>query len=102
MLSPPGALQRFGDLVRTVLAVRITQLGQGEGIAFASDDGTENGHPCDTRQVTHHLGKFEVHLLQGFMHMLNMVGAIGEEHLAVAEIAAEHTDLISRAEGRGE
>jgi hypothetical protein len=32
--------------------------------------------------------------------MLNMVRAIGEEHLAVAERAAEHTDLLSGAESR--
>jgi len=43
-----------------------------------------------------------MHLLQGFMPMLNMVGAIGEKHLAVAEITAEHAHLISGAEGRGE
>ena len=75
MLGPPGALQRFGDLVLTVLAVRVAQLGQGEGIAFASDDGFENGHPRDARQVTHDLGEFEIHLLQGLVHMLNMVRA---------------------------
>src|SRR5438105_6169252 len=34
------------------------------------------------------------------MHMLNMVRAIGEKHLAVTEIAAEHTDLLSGAESR--
>jgi hypothetical protein len=34
------------------------------------------------------------------MHMLHMVRAIGEEHLAVAERAAEYTDLRSGAESR--
>src|SRR5207302_4281222 len=34
------------------------------------------------------------------MHMLNMVRAIGEKPLAVTEIAAEHTDLLSGAESR--
>ena len=81
-----------------MLAVRVAQLGQGERIAFPSDDGFEDGHPRDARQVTHDLGEFEIHLLQGFMHMLNMVRSVGEEHLAVTQIAAEHTDLISGAE----
>src|SRR6266516_4140168 len=34
--------------------------------------------------------------------MLNMVRAVGEEHLAVAEIAAQHADLVVGAEGRSE
>ena len=63
MLGPPGALQRLGNLLLTMLAMGIAQLGQGEGVAFASDDGMENGHPRDTRQVTHDLGEFEIHLL---------------------------------------
>jgi hypothetical protein len=34
--------------------------------------------------------------------MLNMVGGVGEQHLAVAQVPAGHAHLIVRAEGPGE
>jgi hypothetical protein len=60
----------------------------------------ENGQPRDTRQVTHDLGECAMHVLSRLRPRLHMVRAIGEEHLAVAERAAEHTDLLSGAESR--
>jgi hypothetical protein len=33
--------------------------------------------------------------------MLNMVGGVGEQHLAVTQVPAEHAHLIVRAEGPG-
>jgi len=39
------------------------------------------GHACE---VADDLGEFEVHLLQGLVHVLNVMGPIGEQHLAVA------------------
>jgi hypothetical protein len=59
----PGALQRLGNLLLPMLAMGGAQLGQGEGIAFASDDGMENGQPRDTRQGTYDLGECAIHLL---------------------------------------
>jgi hypothetical protein len=52
VLGPPGAVQRLGHLLLTMLAVGVAQLGQGEGGACASDEGTENGPPRDARQGT--------------------------------------------------
>jgi len=62
----------------------VAQLGQGHGSAFAGDDGVEDGHASGAWKVTDDLGECAVHLLQGLMHMLNMVRAVGQEHLAVA------------------
>ena len=102
MLGAPGALQRLGDVVLIVVAMGVAQLGQRHGIAFARDDGFEDGHAGHARDVTDDLGEFEVHLLQGLVHVLNMVGGIGEQHLAVAQVAAQHAHLIVGTEGPGE
>jgi hypothetical protein len=45
VLGPPGTLQGCGDLVFTVLAVRVAQRAQGERIALPRDDGFADGHP---------------------------------------------------------
>jgi hypothetical protein len=42
-----------------------------------------------------------VHLLQRLVHVLHMMGSVGEEHLAVAHRAAEHAELVGGAEGSG-
>jgi hypothetical protein len=78
VLGAPGALQRLGDLVLTMLAMRVAQLGQDYGSAFAREDGLEDGHAGHTRDITDDLGELEVHLLQGLLHGLNMLGGRGE------------------------
>src|SRR2546429_4329348 len=39
--------------------------------------------------------------LQGLLHVLNMVRGRGDQLLAVAQGAAQHADLVVRAEGTG-
>jgi hypothetical protein len=102
VLGPPGALQRFGDLVRTVLAVRGAPRGQGKGIACASHDGCEHGHAGGAGEGTDDVRECERHLLQGLVPRLHRVGAIRAPHLAVASRAAQHADLVVRAAGRRE
>ena len=79
----------------------MAQLRQGKGIAFASNDGCEHGHPRGARQVTHDLGACAVHLLSRLRPMLHRVRAGGEEPLAVASRAAQPAELSGGAEGRG-
>jgi hypothetical protein len=102
VLSTPGALERLGDVVLTVLAVRVAERGQGERVACASENGCEDGHARGAGAVTHDLGACAVHLWQGLVHGLHMVRAVGEEPLTVTESAAEHAELIVGAEGGGE
>ena len=102
VFGTPGAWQRFGDLVRTVLAGRVAELGQGERVACASETGWHDGHPRGAGEVTHALGACAVHLVQGLVPGLQLVRAVGEEPLAVAESAAPHADLVVGAAGRSE
>src|SRR5713101_7101752 len=46
--------------------------------------------------------QLDVHLGQRFLHMLDMLPGMGEQHRALAEITAQHTDLVSRTEGARE
>ncbi|MBM3226800.1 MAG: hypothetical protein FJZ47_23800 [Candidatus Tectomicrobia bacterium] len=102
VFGAPGALQRLGDVVLRVVAVRVAQLRQRHRIAFASDDGFEDGHAGHPRDLTDDLGELEIHLFSGLVQMLNMVGGVGAQHLAVAQVPAEHAHLIVRTEGPGE
>ena len=61
VLSTPGVLQRLGDVVLIVVAVWVTQLREALRVAFARDDGLEDGHVGRSREVTDHLGELEMH-----------------------------------------
>jgi hypothetical protein len=102
MLGTPMALQGLGHIVRIVVTVRVTQLCQALWLALAREDSFEDGHTGHARDVTAYLGELEVHLLQGLWHMLNMVRGIDEQHLAVAQIAAQHAYLVSGTESPSE
>ena len=62
---------------------RLAQLRQALRVALTRDDGFDDGHAGHTREITHDLGEFEVHLLQGLVHVLNMVGGRGEQPIGM-------------------
>ena len=100
--SAPGALQRLGDLVRIVVALGVTELGEGHRSAFARDDRLDDGHAGAPRELTDDLGELAVHLLQGLVPVLHMLGRRGDEHVAVAQGAAEDADLVLGPKGASE
>ncbi len=76
--------------------------GERAGIALPAEDRPDDrqaGHPGD---VADDVGQLQVHLLEGLLHVLNMVGGVGHEHRALAEIAAQHADLVIGPEGGGQ
>jgi len=101
-LGAPGALQRLGDVGLRVVAGRVAQRRQRHRIACAGDEGFEEGHAGHPRDLPDDLGERERHLFSGLGHMRNMVGGVGEQQLAVAQVPAAHAPLIGRAEGPGE
>jgi hypothetical protein len=102
VFGAPGALQGLGNVVRIVGAVRVAQLCEVLRVALARYKGFEDGHAGRARDVTDDLGEFEVHLLQGLLHVLNMLGGRGEQHLAVTQVATQHAHLGVWTEGPGE
>ena len=45
MFGAPGALQRLGDVVFRVVAVRVAQLREALGVALTREDGLEEAMP---------------------------------------------------------
>ncbi len=68
-LIAPMALQGIDNVVRLVMTVRVTQLGEALRRALARDHGFEDGHAGHARDVTDHVGELAVHLLQGLVQV---------------------------------
>ena len=99
MLGPIVAGQGLSNVGFAPLTATMAQLGQLGRIALTghdrSDDG-QAGHPADVAQ---HLSELDIHLLQGFLHMLNMGGPVFNEHGPLTQVAAQHHDLGFWPEG---
>jgi len=98
----PGALERLGAVVLCVVAVWVAQLREGLRVALASEDGLEDGHAGHPGTITDDLRELEMHLFSGLLHMLHMVGGVGNEHLAVTQIAAQHAHVGLGPQGASE
>jgi hypothetical protein len=82
VLRAPVALERAGDHLRVGLAAGVTQRGERSGVALPSEDRSDDrqaGHPGD---VAHDMGQLQVHLLEHFLNVLDVVGGVGHEHRA--------------------
>jgi hypothetical protein len=99
VLGPPVALQRPGDLGFTMLTMAVAQLGQRGWVPFASQDRLENRHASHPRDVADHVLQFEVHLRQRLLHMLEVLPGRGDQHGALAQVAAQHADLLRGPKG---
>src|SRR6266581_832106 len=66
--------------VRSTPAIRESGVRTSKRGAFAFQDGLDNRHAGHPGDVAHHFGELEVHLLQGFLHMLDMLAGVGDEH----------------------
>jgi hypothetical protein len=72
VLSAPGALQRLGDVLLSVVAVGVAQLRQALRVALAREDGLEDGHAGHARALTDDLGELAMHLFSSLVPMLHM------------------------------
>ena len=62
VVGAPGALQRLGDVVLRVVAVRVAQLREALGVTLTREDGFEDGHAGHAGDLTDDLGELEIHL----------------------------------------
>jgi len=60
----------------------MSQLRQDSGIAFARHNGVQNCQPASPSDVTEHMMDLQIHLCEGFLHMLHV--RCGHLHQAVA------------------
>ncbi len=64
----------------------ISQLGKFNGVAFAIQDGVDDRHagqPCD---VSDDFRQFDIHLLQGLLHVLYAIGSMLHLHLPLPPV----------------
>jgi len=99
VFGSPIALEGEGDGGLIVLAAVVPELGQAVRIALACQDGAQDPHAGDAGDIADHVMELEVHLFEGLLHVLNVVGSVAGEHLALAQVAAQDADLIFGAKG---
>src|SRR5207244_6441056 len=102
MLGAPRALQRLGDVVLIMVAVRIAQLCEVLRVALAREDGREESHAGHARDVTDDWGELAMHLCSGFVHRLHMVGGVGEQPLPMTPRTPQHTHVSCGPQGTSE
>ena len=90
MLSPPVPFQGLGDRRLIVFAPPIAVAGQTLRIALACQNGTENRHPRLAVDSADDLRQFEVHLLQGFLPMLDSPRGHGHQHPPLPQVTTQH------------
>jgi hypothetical protein len=87
VISPQGRLD--GRLAGT--HTPIYQGRQFSRLALPFEDGVDDGQPAGTRHVAEHLGQLHIHLQQGFLHVLALRAAGGNQFVAIAQIGAQDT-----------
>ena len=84
------------------MALRMTQLSQFVGIAFALQDGSDDQHAGQPRDVADDLRQFDVHLLHGLLHVLDMIGGVADLHLPLPPVGTQGQHGIGRPERRSQ
>ena len=69
------------------------------GFRSPGQDVCDDRHPGHAGDVTDDLVQQEIHLMQGFLHMLDMTGGSANDRLAMAEQRAEVTAFIRGTKG---
>jgi hypothetical protein len=93
------SVEGAGDGGEVVLATAVTQGGELVGIALAGEEGADDAQASDADDVGDDEVELEVHLLQAFMDVLDVLSAGAEEHGALAEETPQQDDIGGRAEG---
>src|SRR5438093_9425014 len=96
MFRPVIALERFGNGLWTGCDAVVPILREGMGVALASDDRAEKTHARHAGHITHHVMQVKIHLIQGLLHMLNMLDYHPEQMVAMAEATPELTNVLGR------
>src|SRR5215470_4215436 len=102
MLRSPIALKSAGDSLLGILTALISQRSQPLWIPLSTENRTNDSHARDPGDVRDHLRELYVHLLEGFLHVADMVGGVPHQHGTLAKITPQHADLIVGPECPGQ
>ncbi|HYH37991.1 MAG TPA: hypothetical protein VD860_07195, partial [Azospirillum sp.] len=67
--------------------------GQHRRFTLAIDEGADDLHVGDTREISDDMVELQVHLHQRLLHVLNVRGGIVEQAFAVPEVGAQRGDF---------
>jgi hypothetical protein len=91
--------QRFGDVFGAAGAAWIAKPCEVDRIPLAGHDRPNDCQACRARDIGQHLGQLDIHLLQGFLHVLHMRGAIVEQRGVMTQKARNaHISASGRKE----
>src|SRR5262249_59475069 len=90
----PIALRSAGDSLLGILASLISRRSQPLWIPLSTENRTNDSHASDPGDVRDHLRELYVHLLEGLLHVADMVGGISHQHGTLAKITPQHADLV--------
>src|SRR5262249_26624183 len=90
------------DSLLGILTALISQRTQPLWIPLSAENRTNDSHASDPGDVRDHLPELYVHLLEGFLHVADMVGGVSHQHGTLAKITPQHADLIVGPECPGQ
>jgi hypothetical protein len=102
VVGTPMAVQGAGHRGLLLCAAAVAELGEGQRSTGAVEDGLDDGHAGDPREVTDHLGALEVQPVEGLLPVLDGLARIRDEPRPRPQGAAPHADLVFGPEGAGE
>ena len=88
VLFPPVALQRLGDGRLVGLDPGVAQLRQSSRVPLATHDCLHDVHAGLAGDIADDVVELHVHLGQGFLHMLDMVGCVLHQHDPLPQVTA--------------
>lgn len=92
------APKSFDDLRLGGAATHMTKGSQNNGVAFALEDGVDDGHAAESVEVAEHMMEVEVHFGERFLHELDLARGFGDEVASMPEQGAQGNNVIGGAE----
>src|SRR6478736_6313481 len=99
MLPPVVSHEAFCDGLVAGANSRITELGQRVYVSIAVEDRIKNRQSCRSGDIADDMVKLQVHLIERFLHVLDMTGCQIDQACPMSQQRPESTNALRRAEG---
>ena len=93
VLFSPTALQGFRDVLFTGADVHVLELRECLSVALTRENRADDPLSRLSGYIGDDLSQLNVHLSQGFLHVLHVSGLIAEQHLALARHTAQRAEI---------
>src|SRR5262249_61997013 len=92
-LSPSSS---FSDCCLARVSSSVSHARQFLAIPLPTDNRPNDPHPSQACNVSDDVMELQIHLHHRFLHVLDMRGAIFDQHLTVSQLAAQSDNLAHR------